>query len=599
MKMNYEGKFENLLFLIKRFRHMSIRKKLVLFFCISLVAVLILFGSTTYISRKTILNTSRDSIINLSSQIMENLDNKVCGVENASYQVKKSLEERKLNDVSKDTSYFDYKVKSQQFQDAIIVVDDLYRNIDGAVFENVHGVMFHYQKNVTEIDEKYEALIEDLKGQLSTSRPYIWWEVDGRILFLRYMVNENTLKPEGCLFLILIKEFFHLIDMENQLLSNENMIIVDRRKKILRNDSFDSKTSEIQRLLEKPNMGESTSEMIHYHGQEYLVLLTDSQRTDWKTLILVPIGSLIQQQNEFIRMSFVVVCIMLLILIFISQLLNKAITTNIRILEEGMERFEEDGKALRLKPYNYDEVGKLIARFNYMTVRIQKLNEDVLIEREKKEKAEFQALQSKVNPHFLYNTLGSIKWISHRERQDYIEKMIDALIYLMRFSIEKTDTFITVEEELTYIQSYLKLQEMRFGKVYTVKFCVEEELKEKKILGFILQPIVENALYHGIDMEDTDGEIVISIKSDMGMISIRVCDNGKGMTKERIEEVMQEEKEYTGFNSIGIQIIASRLSTYYKNCHVFQIQSEPGKGTEVVIKIPWEGENYAEDINCG
>lgn len=381
--------------------------------------------------------------------------------------------------------------------------------------------------------------------------------------------------------------------MENQLLLNENMIIIDRKKKVLRNDSFKTEDEAIQKLLKEPDTGDTTSQMLKYAGQEYLAVATDSQKTGWKTLILVPIWKLIQQQNEFVSMSFVLALLLLLVMLFLSYLIMKSITNNISILMDGMERFEKEGKYFRLKPYNYDEIGQLINRFNYMTMKIEKLNDSVINERSKKEKAEFQAMRAKINPHFLYNTLGSIKWISHKNGEKYIEGMLDSLIYLMRSSIKNTDTFITVKEELSYIDNYLKLQEMRFGKVYTVIFDVDEKVLDKKILGFLLQPIVENSLYHGIDMEKENGIITITAQAAEGMVCLGVRDNGIGMSEDEVVRIMTDEKEYTGFNSIGIQIIASRLQAYYHENYKFEIKSEIGKGTAVIIKIPYGGE-YVE-----
>lgn len=587
----------NIILRIKNLKNMSIRKKLFLFLSISVGSILLLYGSTAAIAKNSMLDNSRDSIINLSAQLMRNLDYKVKGIETASYQIKDMLRSRGLNELDGEAGFYEYKVKNQYFQDAIFTYNELYPNIRAAIFENIKGTTFHFSKGEAGKGSVPDQIPSELKNSVSTGHPYFWTSQGEEDVFIRTLVDELTLEEEGYLLLYLEPGFFDLIDMENLILANENIIILDRAHQVRQNKGFDVKDREMQELIGQQGTGTSTSGMMKYNGQDYLVLKSDSRQTGWRTLILVPVEKLLQQQTEFMRLSFIAVCIMLVFLFFISRFLIKGITKNISILEEGMKCFEEEGKALRIKPYNYDEVGMLISRFNYMTIRIQQLNEHVLVERKRKEKAEYQAMQAKINPHFLYNTLGSIKWIAHREGQKYIENMMDALIYLLRFSVKKTDTFISAEDEIIYIKNYLSLQKMRFGDAFRVDFQIGKEAEHAKMLSFLLQPIVENSLYHGIDMEKEDGVIQIMIRKEQDQLLIEVRDNGKGMPEDMIMKIMQEEKEYDGFNSIGVWLIASRLESFYHGCHEFMIKSELGIGTVVTIKIPYKRYDYVSDIN--
>lgn len=576
----------------KACRNISIHYKLVLFLIISIGAVFVLYGSTAYITKKTTLVNSRDSIINLSAQLMKNLDTKVKGIETSSYLLCDYLEKLNLDEAQGKLSPYMYKEMSQNFADSIILQNDIYSNFSAGIYENPQKVSFHFEKRKGILEEdNYLDVLEEAKKGLNSTTPFLWTTLNGKKIFIRLLVDEKSFSSKGYLLFILEDSFFDFIEIQNPVIANNDMIVLDRHRKILQNNQFDVSNPSIEGLILQPDMGNSTSSMLTYENREYLVLKTDSQITGWRTLILVPINKVLQKQNEFMKTLFLVLCSILTLLFGISYWIITTITKNINILKEGMNQFEESGKTIRLKPYNYDEVGLLIPRFNYMTMSIQQLNEHIIAEREKKERAEFQAAQARVNPHFLYNTLGSIKWIAHREQQQYIEKMIDALIYLLRFSIKKTDVFITLKEEIEYTNNYLELQKMRFGERFHVEISVSESDGDAMVLGFILEPIVENALYHGIDMETGEGKIRIFAEEKEGWLSVRVEDNGKGMTDEQIKRIMEEEKEYKGFNSIGIQLISIRLKSYYPE-HKFQIKSQVGKGTEVIIKIPYKENDH-------
>lgn len=598
MKRNILNETENILLSAKRLKNISMKSKLLIFLTIGICSVLVIYGSTAYIARNSMLDQSKDSILNLSAQLLNNLDHKVRGIETASYQMKEVLEDKGLNIPDKSADSNLYNEARQNFQDILISSESVYPYITAAVYENPEGVSYYYEKAGNTGKDSRPAITSEDRKLLSAGRPYIWKNIDDQEIFLRLIVDENTLEEKGCLKFFMSPDFFALIEMENPVLSNENLVILDSDHTVQNVTGFDTQEEEIRSLISMPDTGMSNVQEVHCQGDKYLAFQSDSPRTGWRSLILVSVEQILKQQNTFMEVSLFVVFVIIVFLFITSVWIMKGITSNIRILMEGMERFEDEGKALRIKPYNYDEVGRLITRFNYMTVHIEELNQNIQRERSKKEKAEFLAMQARINPHFLYNTLGSIKWVAHREQQEYIEKMIDSLIYLMRFSIKKTDTFLTAEEELTYIRHYLKLQEMRFGKVYTVDIEADEEARQAKMTGFILQPLVENALYHGIDMESGTGVIEIKVIRTGDTLRMSVKDNGNGMTAEQKDRIMEEEKEYKGFNSVGMQITATRLQAFYPSCHSFQIESEPGKGTEIIIEIPYERWKHVPDINC-
>lgn len=570
----------------QKIKNICIKNKLIIFLMVSIAAICMLYGSTWILTRNTLLNNSRDSLINLSAQIMVNLDTKVRGIESATDRIKDALQALQLESADSKISQFEYREKNQSFCDNVIMQEEIYANVSTVVYRNLQGMEFRFDKIGVE-EESYDNVISEAENKLTTTTPYLWTEYDNKKVFIRMLIDNQRLKCMGYICLVLEEDFFDFVEVENSIISNRDFIIMDRRRTIMVNQIFDTSDEQLRKLMRKPDTGGSFSILTTMTNKKYLILGADSQQTGWRFLLLVPISRILQQQRQTMEYLMIIAVIILSVLSGISLWIMKTIIRNITILRDGMDLFETHGKALRLKPYNYDEVGMMIPRFNYMTMRIQQLTEHVIEEKKNKEEAEFHALQAKINPHFLYNTLGSIKWMAHREGKTYIEQMLDSLIYILRFSVKRTDTFISMKEEIEYISQYLKLQEMRFGDVYQVKIHITKEAEKAKILGFILQPIVENALYHGINMEEGNGCILISAEKVKGELQVSIKDNGKGMTQEQINKVLNEKKEYKGFNSIGIQMIATRLNSSYPGTP-FTIESEPGKGTIVNIRIPYE-----------
>lgn len=268
-------------------------------------------------------------------------------------------------------------------------------------------------------------------------------------------------------------------------------------------------------------------------------------------------------------------------------------------MEENMKRIEKGDFKARVRPVSYDEIGMLGLQFNYMSVQIENLIDNLAKEKFAKEEAEFKALQAQINPHFLYNTLGSVKWLAHKKQDSEVENMVDSVISLMRFAIKKTDAFITVEEELNYIHQYIFLQKAKYGDAFQVDYEIDPLTKGFKMLGFILQPLVENSIYHGIDMSTGEGKITIKVLGGEQSLVLKIEDNGVGFSKERLDEILHQEKKYKGFNSIGIKIVMERLAAYYKNEFEFHITSEEGNGTKIEIRLPFyqdtkEGEVYEQ-----
>ena len=234
-----------------------------------------------------------------------------------------------------------------------------------------------------------------------------------------------------------------------------------------------------------------------------------------------------------------------------------------------------------------DEIGELKNSYNTMLVEINRLIEE-LVEKEKAyQKAEMNALQEQIKPHFLYNTLETIALLALENPRDEVYDAIETLGKFYRKFLSKGQEEITLSDEVEIVKNYLKLQELRYGDIFHDIYDIDEKVKNVRIPRLILQPIVENALYHGIIPKGEEGDIYINAKQKEDKLVITVKDTGIGASEERISEVLSKKSQ-----SFGLKSTLDRISKYYSNKVSYKISSEVGYYFEVEIYIPLEELKY-------
>lgn len=268
-----------------------------------------------------------------------------------------------------------------------------------------------------------------------------------------------------------------------------------------------------------------------------------------------------------------------------SYLLSRKISKPIKGLVKAMEDFEKNAEN-----YTYQEVGgsseilALSDSFDHMVGKIQALMERVRNEEISLRKTELKALQAQINPHFLYNTLDAIGWLCEEERSQDAVEMVNALAKLFRISISKGHELIPISKEVEHAKSYLKIQNFRYKNQFIYEFDIEESCLPYYCNKITLQPIIENAIYHGLDRMVDEGKIEIGIHEKDNDIVFTIKDNGVGMTKEQCATILKKEPgDQTG---IGIKNVNDRIKIYFGENYGIQIDSEPDIGTCVTIRMP-------------
>ena len=217
----------------------------------------------------------------------------------------------------------------------------------------------------------------------------------------------------------------------------------------------------------------------------------------------------------------------------------------------------------------------------------EKLMQEIVWEQNERRKSELDALQSQINPHFLYNALDSITWMIEGERNDEAAFMISQLAKLFRISLSKGHTIISVKDELQHAQSYMNIQRVRYKDAFSVTFDVEPELEKYCAVKLTLQPILENAINYGVDPMDDCGEIRVCVRKEGELLVLSVEDNGIGMSEEEVELLLTDNNRVPKHGSgVGLINIHNRLQILFGKEYGLVIESEPDEGTKVSIQIP-------------
>ena len=316
---------------------------------------------------------------------------------------------------------------------------------------------------------------------------------------------------------------------------------------------------------------------------------------EWKIIGVCYIDEMITNKvNHIMKTLSVIFLIVVLLTVLIIRFFSKLFSNPARELANAMQEFEKDTNNFEFKSIEGTaEITSLTESFEHMVVQIKELAEKVRQEEITLRKTELKALQAQINPHFLYNTLDAIAWLCEEERHKDAVEMVNSLAKLFRISISRGHELITIEKEMQHAKSYLKIQNFRYKNQFTYSFDVDEECLNYLCNKITLQPIIENAIYHGIDRMVDEGKINIGIHQKGDKIIFTVEDNGVGMTEEQCEEILH--KDAGDRVGIGIKNVNDRIKIYFGEEYGLTIQSELDEGTRVTISMPKITENdYGE-----
>lgn len=294
------------------------------------------------------------------------------------------------------------------------------------------------------------------------------------------------------------------------------------------------------------------------------------------------VGNRQRMQQSFVMLGSASLAIALLL----SYLLSRNLSRPILRMQEHMKEVERGNFDIQVPVDSTREIGRLARAFNLMVVRIRELMGQVVKEQEFKRKSELNALQAQINPHFLYNTLDSIIWMAENKKSDEVVRMTSALARLFRASISKGSELVPIRNEIEHISNYLTIQKMRYRDKLDFKIEVDPGILQFPTLKVLLQPLVENAIYHGIKNKYGTGVIRIAGERSGGLIRLHVIDNGVGMNEEQARKWLMPGDGRREGKGVGMINVHERIQLYFGKEFGISVHSVPDEGTTVTVTFP-------------
>ncbi|PTX61326.1 two-component system sensor histidine kinase YesM [Melghirimyces profundicolus] len=315
----------------------------------------------------------------------------------------------------------------------------------------------------------------------------------------------------------------------------------------------------------------------------------------WTMVGIVPVREITKQLDDVQKLILLSSIGFTALAVVIGLFIAGKMTRPIKQLTTQMKRVEEGNLTARTSIHSSDEIGIMSIQFNQMINRIEQLLEKVRTEQSQKQEAELRALKHRINPHFLFNTLSTIRWLVKFNQNKQADEALTALNRLMEANMGKKGPFITVEEELDFIEKYIDILQIRYDSTFHLLIDVPREVKEFRIPRMLLQPIVENAVFHGIVPTGRAGTISISAHRDSKQVRFDIHDNGSGLTQTKLQKIEQADRSSQLFG-IGLKHVYESVQLYFPGGSDVAIKSRQGQGTTVTIILKKQHETGGVDV---
>lgn len=558
----------------------SIEFKIVLSCLIIIISLALFVSYFTIKNFKDYVDNNANSKSNeISKQIVYNYDNYFQGIIDTLNVVIEELDNTDVNSDPKSVEDYFFDVISYRKDITNITLFA----VNGEYLVKT-GEEIYSSDVIATMSWFYEALLQPSICYFSP--PFSYSENDNRIFVTKY-VNYNYNEDAGVLLFELNSD--KILDIANNTnLGNGGQIVImttinDKFSVIF--SSEEHIDSDILRVLNKQILGNG-SLTIKSNKMSYNIETINNTR--WRIGIFINIDESAAAQNSF-AITLISICfVAIIITTILISVISKNIANPLKKLEAAMKEIEEADYLLveEVNIGKQKEIASLSESFNLMMRRIKELMDKVVEEQETQRKSELKALQYQINPHFLYNSLDSIVWLVDNNKNKEASEMVVALAKLFRISISRGRNIITVKDELEHARSYLLIQSIRYADAFKYEFDIDPEVVEYTTLKLILQPMIENAIYHGLKNRIDEGYIKISAKLVNTKVVFEISDNGYGMRKEKIEELYENFKNPDLNDGVGLKNIYLRLKIYYGDEADLLIESELDEGTTIKIIIP-------------
>lgn len=596
---------------IIKYKDLKMKNKLFLGFLLVIAVLVSLLGyfSMTF-SEQSIRTQMLDSIQETMTQMGENIEGEIQKVLDVSAQVCLNQELCTILQEEKPKTIEEYYRKDRTMRQILNDSYATYFSVEDVFVCSYNGSVYGSDKNKLSLTAEYDFTrtdwFEDMKqsgakvsilSQYDSSSYISTGEPQKLFSIVKKIYNYKSGKEIGC----------PIIHMNSDILGNvlqsvnsneyQQCLIIDNNKKIIYHPDSDYigtqyREARVSELLTVQNgYMESLSE------KGYLVFST-SPVTGWSVVCVVDNEYIMDSINR-LRLFLILTALFCVILsVYFASYISRTISDPVARLQRKMHQVGEGDFDIRAATGASDEIGQLTMSFDKMVERTKQLIENVYQSEIYQKEAELNALQAQINPHFLYNTLQTIDMMAEEEEADEISDACQALSKIFRYSINRGQEFVHVQDELVHIENYMLIQKLRFGNKLDVRYDIQEDCRELYIVKLLIQPMVENAVVHGMENVLDKCLVTIRVYRDRDCLYAEVEDNGTGIGTEQLDELneklgqsgeqkMVHEVDYVrSHRSIGLENTNARIKLYFGQEYGITITSEEGTGTKVRIRLP-------------
>lgn len=561
-----------------------------------LCAVVIVTVISMNYTRQSIFDNSSLYTQTIIQQMNQNIDSYIDYMENISYLVSSNedVQEYLFGD------NVDYQVRGRilnQFETILDSRSDILNlgiiSENGRMFINDGKQMTNPDLNIHSQEWYTNALYGSESSYLSSShvQHIISGERPWVITLSRGIRNKNSpsgIKKEGVFFIDLNYSAISELCDESIVGNQGYAFILDASGNIVYHPQQQQLYNELQTENIDLIMESDSDTILSGRGSsEKLYSISRSQKTGWTVVDSVRVEELLRKSNKAQSLYVLVAMGLVVVALFFSKFVAKSITQPIQQLCDSMEQVQEgDFSVSDIVVDSENEIGSLTRSFNVMTHRIQELMEQNIREQEAKRKSELKALQSQINPHFLYNTLDSIIWMAEGKKNEEVVLMTASLARLLRQSISNEEELVSIGQEVEYARCYLTIQKMRYKDKLEFQIEVDPSILNIPLIKLVLQPIIENAIYHGLKYKESKGFLLVKGFMRDGNAVLQVIDDGVGMDQEALDHIYEKHKVNYHSNGVGVYNVQKRLQLYYGSEYGISYKSQKDKGTIATITIP-------------
>lgn len=578
-------------FKFKRFRDFSIRTKLIIGFLTILLPLVLILSIVFYsYSAEIVLKQSLEQTREIVEQFSISLDNYMGLMRNKmeiladSPTIQEELNTHQDKEDIKNDSFYSRNKRIRR------IMLQIYSSVTMNDVE-IYGIneTNHY---LSLWSKKYEIPDKDIlfeNANLSKGRSVLVNNINDAdtIQMIKMVKDLQTYKPIGYIRFGLKRNYIEKMAKNINFGSDGGVVIFDENLNKISGIAHDSVLSKL--LKEKPSIGNFS----YSEGKnEYTAVHIHSDSTGWTTVGVIPLRYINKDLAGIQYLTVIIIVLTIIIGVTVSVIIAQSLILPLENTVNALEKFSRGDFAVRLKENRCDEIGKLNRIFNKAIKEINKLMQKVTQSEILNKEMEFKTLQSQMNPHFLYNTLDTINWLAFKEKQTEICNLVAAISSLIRASISNKKSIITIEHELDYVKNYIYIQHIRYKDRFDTIYDIDESLLKQAVPKLIIQPIVENAIIHGIENSKNKNLLYISVKHENECIVIIVKDTGIGMTDEKVSELLKEPlntegDEQKAHTNLGLYAVHKRIQLMYGDLYGITVHSQAGEGTTVTLHIPF------------